>query len=104
MRSGPQCSSNPSPGQSNGAARSVADPPRDLPEYHVHETEYGTLYQTQLWDYDTPIKESMEAFHEVVRTAHARYMVAIENALHDAEKHGRISFVTMQDPVDLIYR
>ena len=39
-------------------------------------TDYVDLYQIHRWDYDTPIEETMEALHEVVKAGKARYIGA----------------------------
>src|SRR5207248_5713434 len=74
-------------------------------------TEYVDLYQIHRWDYDTPIEETMEALHDVVKAGKARYIGAtamfawqFQKALHVAETHGWTRFVSMQDHLNLIYR
>src|SRR5437667_4665350 len=74
-------------------------------------TDYVDLYQIHRWDYDTPIEETMEALHDVVRAGKARYIGAsamfawqFQKALHVAEKNGWTRFVSMQDHLNLIYR
>jgi 1-deoxyxylulose-5-phosphate synthase len=74
-------------------------------------TEYVDLYQIHRWDYRTPIEETMEALHDVVKAGKARYIGAsamyawqFQKALHVAEKHGWTRFVSMQDHLNLIYR
>src|SRR5271155_4149342 len=74
-------------------------------------TDYVDLYQIHRWDYQTPIEETMEALHEVVRAGKARYIGAsamfawqFQKALHVAEKYGWTRFVSMQDHLNLIYR
>jgi 1-deoxyxylulose-5-phosphate synthase len=74
-------------------------------------TDYVDLYQIHRWDYDTPIEETMEALHDVVRAGKARYIGAsamfawqFQKALHVAEQHGWTRFVTMQNHLNLIYR
>src|SRR6266542_3596432 len=74
-------------------------------------TDYVDLYQIHRWDYQTPIEETMEALHDVVRAGKARYIGAsgmfawqFQKALHVAEKHGWTRFVSMQDHLNLIYR
>jgi aryl-alcohol dehydrogenase-like predicted oxidoreductase len=74
-------------------------------------TEYVDLYQIHRWDYRTPIEETMEALHDVVKAGKARYIGAsamfawqFQRALHVAEKHGWTRFVSMQDHLNLIYR
>lgn len=73
--------------------------------------DYVDLYQTHRWDYDTPIEETMEALHEVVKAGKARYIGAssmhawqFAKAQHIAEKNGWTKFSTMQPMVNLIYR
>src|SRR3984893_63640 len=74
-------------------------------------TDYVDLYQIHRWDYQTPIEETMEALHEVVRAGKARYIGAsamfawqFQKALHVAEKYGWTRFVSMQDHLNLIHR
>ncbi len=74
-------------------------------------TDYVDLYQIHRWDYQTPIEETMEALHDVVKAGKARYIGAsamsswqFQKALHVAEKHGWTRFVSMQDHFNLIYR
>ena len=74
-------------------------------------TEYVDLYQIHRWDYGTPIEETMEALHDVVKAGKARYIGAssmfawqFAKALHVAEINGWTRFVTMQDHLNLLYR
>src|ERR1700738_3709776 len=74
-------------------------------------TEYVDLYQIHRWDYQTPIEETMEALHDVVRAGKARYLGAsamfawqYQKALYIAEKQGWTRFVSMQDHLNLLYR
>jgi aryl-alcohol dehydrogenase-like predicted oxidoreductase len=74
-------------------------------------TDYVDLYQIHRWDYETPIEETLEALHDVVKAGKARYIGAsamfawqFQKALHVAEKHGWTRFVSMQDHLNLIYR
>src|ERR1700744_3085634 len=74
-------------------------------------TDYVDLYQIHRWDYGTPIEETMEALHDVVKAGKARYIGAssmyawqFAKALHVAESHGWTRFVTMQNYVNLLYR
>src|SRR5919202_2765750 len=74
-------------------------------------TDYVDLYQIHRWDYDTPIEETMEALHDVVKAGKARYIGAsamyawqFQKALHVAETHGWTRFVSMQNHLNLIYR
>jgi len=74
-------------------------------------TDYVDLYQIHRWDYDTPIEETVEALHNVVRSGKARYVGAssmhawqFAKALHVAERHGWTRFVSMQNHYNLIYR
>jgi aryl-alcohol dehydrogenase-like predicted oxidoreductase len=74
-------------------------------------TEYVDVYQIHRWDYQTPIEETMEALHDVVKAGKARYIGAsamyawqFQRALHVAETYGWTRFVSMQDHLNLIYR
>lgn len=74
-------------------------------------TDYVDLYQIHRWDYDTPIEETMEALHDVVKAGKARYIGASAmyawqflKAQHVAEKNGWTRFVSMQNHYNLIYR
>jgi aryl-alcohol dehydrogenase (NADP+) len=74
-------------------------------------TDYVDLYQTHRWDQETPIEETMEALHDVVRAGKARYIGAssmyawqFAKAQFVAEKHGWTKFVSMQNHYNLIYR
>lgn len=74
-------------------------------------TDYVDLYQIHRWDYHTPIEETMEALHDVVKAGKARYIGAssmfawqFAKALHVAQRHGWTRFVTMQDHYNLINR
>ena len=74
-------------------------------------TDYVDLYLIHRWDYQTPIEETMEALHDVVRAGKARYLGAsamfawqFQKALHIAEKYGWTRFVSMEDHLNLIYR
>jgi len=75
------------------------------------ETDYVDLLQIHRWDYDTPIEETMEALHDIVKAGKARYIGAsamyawqFQKALHIAEKHGWTRFVSMQNHYNLMYR
>ncbi|WP_410511225.1 aldo/keto reductase [Paenibacillus sp. BR2-3] len=74
-------------------------------------TDYVDLYQIHRWDYHTPIEETMEALHDVVKAGKARYIGASAmfawqflKALHVAENNGWTRFVSMQNHYNLIYR
>jgi 1-deoxyxylulose-5-phosphate synthase len=74
-------------------------------------TDYVDLYQIHRWDYRTPIEETMEALHELVKSGKVRYIGAssmfawqFAKALHVAESHGWTRFVSMQNYVNLLYR
>jgi aryl-alcohol dehydrogenase-like predicted oxidoreductase len=73
--------------------------------------DYVDLYQIHRWDNRTPIEETMEALHDVVRSGKARYIGAssmfawqFAKAQHVAERNGWTKFVTMQNHYNLIYR
>jgi aryl-alcohol dehydrogenase-like predicted oxidoreductase len=74
-------------------------------------TDYVDLYQIHRWDHATPIEETMEALHDVVRMGKARYLGAssmygwqFAKAQHVAERHGWTPFVSMQNHYNLLYR
>ncbi|MBF8778198.1 aldo/keto reductase [Pseudomonas fulva] len=74
-------------------------------------TDYVDLYQIHRWDYHTPIEETMEALHDVVRAGKARYIGAssmyawqFAKAQHVAATHGWTRFVSMQNYLNLLYR
>ncbi len=74
-------------------------------------TDYVDLYQIHRWDPSTPIEETMEALHDVVRAGKARYLGAssmhawqFAKAQHVAERHGWTPFVSMQPHYNLVYR
>jgi aryl-alcohol dehydrogenase-like predicted oxidoreductase len=74
-------------------------------------TEYVDLYQIHRFDPHTPLEETLEALHDVVKAGKARYIGAssmyawqFARALHLAERHGWTRFVSMQNYVNLLYR
>ena len=74
-------------------------------------TEYIDLYQIHRWDYNTPIEETMEALHDVVKAGKARYIGAssmyawqFAKAQYTAELHGWTKFISMQNHYNLLYR
>jgi aryl-alcohol dehydrogenase-like predicted oxidoreductase len=73
--------------------------------------EYVDLYQIHRWDYATPIEETLEALHDVVKAGKARYIGAssmyawqFAKALFLADRHGWTRFATMQDHYNLLNR
>jgi 1-deoxyxylulose-5-phosphate synthase len=73
--------------------------------------DYVDLYQTHRWDYGTPIEETLEALHDIVKSGKARYIGASSmfawqfcRALYVADRHGWTRFVTMQDHYNLLNR
>ena len=74
-------------------------------------TEYVDLYQIHRWDYETPLEETLEALHDVVKAGKARYIGASSmyawqfcQALYVADRHGWTRFVSMQNHYNLLYR
>ena len=74
-------------------------------------TDYIDLYQIHRWDHRTPIEETMEALHDVVKAGKARYIGAssmwawqFSKAQYTAELHGWTKFVTMQNHYNLLQR
>jgi aryl-alcohol dehydrogenase-like predicted oxidoreductase len=75
------------------------------------DMDYVDLYQIHRWDYRTPIEETMEALHDIVRAGKARYVGAssmfawqFAKAQHAADRHGWTRFVSMQNHYNLLYR
>jgi aryl-alcohol dehydrogenase-like predicted oxidoreductase len=73
--------------------------------------DYVDLYQIHRWDYATPIEETLEALHDVVKAGKARYIGAssmyawqFAKSLFLADRHGWTRFVTMQDHYNLLNR
>jgi aryl-alcohol dehydrogenase-like predicted oxidoreductase len=74
-------------------------------------TDYVDLYQIHRWDYETPIEETLEALHDIVKAGKARYIGAssmhawqFHKALNLQAANGWARFVAMQNYVNLIYR
>ena len=75
------------------------------------QMDYVDLYQIHRWDEETPIEETLEALHDVVKAGKVRYIGAssmfswqFAKALSLAEKHGWTRFVSMQNHYNLLYR
>ncbi|MBB5827714.1 aldo/keto reductase [Micromonospora carbonacea] len=73
--------------------------------------DHVDLYQVHRWDHRTPIEETLEALHDVVRAGKVRYLGASSmyawqfgKALHTARLHGWTPFVSMQNYYNLMYR
>jgi len=74
-------------------------------------TDYVDLYQIHRFDYETPIEETLEALHDVVKSGKARYIGAssmfawqFAQMLNTADRRGLTRFVTMQNHYNLVYR
>jgi 1-deoxyxylulose-5-phosphate synthase len=74
-------------------------------------TEFVDLYQIHRWDPHTPIEETLEALHDVVKAGKARYIGAssmwawqFSKALHVSERNVWTRFVSMQDHYNLLNR
>ncbi len=74
-------------------------------------TDYVDLYQIHRWDPETPIEETLEALHDIVKAGKVRYLGAssmyawqLAKALHTADQHGWTRFVSMQNHYNLVYR
>ena len=74
-------------------------------------TDYVDLYQIHRWDYTTPIEETLEALHDVVKSGKVRYIGAssmfawqFAKALYLADMNGWTRFVSMQPYYNLLYR
>ena len=75
------------------------------------QTDYVDLYQIHRWDYETPIEETLEALHDVVKSGKVRYIGAssmyawqFTKSLYLADLHGWTRFVSMQNHYNLLYR
>jgi aryl-alcohol dehydrogenase-like predicted oxidoreductase len=75
------------------------------------QTDYVDLYQIHRWDYETPIEETLEALHDVVKSGKVRYIGAssmhawqFTKALYLTDLHGWTRFVSMQNHYNLLYR
>ncbi|MBR0551116.1 aldo/keto reductase [Stakelama marina] len=74
-------------------------------------TDYVDLYQIHRFDDDTPMEETLEALHDVVKAGKARYIGAssmyawqFATMLHLSEANGWTRFSSMQNYVNLLYR
>jgi len=74
-------------------------------------TDYVDLYQIHRFDYTTPIEETVEALHDIVKAGKARYVGAssmyawqFATMLHVADTNGWTRFVAMQNHYNLVYR
>jgi 1-deoxyxylulose-5-phosphate synthase len=74
-------------------------------------TDYVDLYQIHRWDHETPIEETLEALHDIVKAGKARYLGASSmyawqfcKALSLADRHGWTRFISMQNHYNLLYR
>ncbi|HLJ16830.1 MAG TPA: aldo/keto reductase [Bryobacteraceae bacterium] len=94
---------------------------RGLSRKHIHhaiddslkrlQTDYVDLYQIHRFDYHTPVEETLEALHDVVKAGKALYIGAssmyvwqFAKMLYTARQLGLTAFVTMQNHYNLIYR
>jgi aryl-alcohol dehydrogenase-like predicted oxidoreductase len=74
-------------------------------------TDYIDLYQMHRFDSETPLEETLEALHEVVKAGKVRYLGAssmwawqFAKAQHLAQAHGWTRFASMQNHYNLVYR
>jgi aryl-alcohol dehydrogenase-like predicted oxidoreductase len=74
-------------------------------------TDYIDLYQIHRWDYHTPLEETLEALHDLVKMGKVRYLGASSmfawqlcKALYVAERNGWTRFIAMQNHLNLLYR
>lgn len=75
------------------------------------QMDYIDLYIIHRWDYNTPIEETMETLHDIVKSGKVRYIGAsamyawqFAKAQHVADKNGWTQFVSMQNHLNLLYR
>ncbi|MGV4980576.1 aldo/keto reductase [Streptomyces sp. NRAIS4] len=74
-------------------------------------TDYVDLYQIHRYDHATPVEETMEALHDLVKAGKVRYIGAssmyaweFSKLQYTAERHGWTKFVSMQNHYNLLYR
>ncbi|MCB0011741.1 MAG: aldo/keto reductase [Anaerolineales bacterium] len=74
-------------------------------------TDYIDLYQIHRWDYETPIEETLEALHDLIKAGKVRYIGAssmwawqFAKAQYTADLNGWTRFVSMQNHYNLLYR
>ncbi len=94
---------------------------RGLSRKHIHhavdaslrrlQVDYIDLYQIHRFDHETPIEETMEALHDLVKAGKVLYIGAssmyawqLANMQFAAERHGWTKFATMQNHYNLLYR
>jgi 1-deoxyxylulose-5-phosphate synthase len=75
------------------------------------QTSYIDLYQIHRWDYETPIEETLEALHDIVKAGYVRYIGAssmfayqFAKSLYTSDLKGYSRFVSMQNHYNLLYR
>ena len=75
------------------------------------KTDYVDLYQVHRWDYNTPVEETLEALHDIVKAGKSLYIGAssmyswqFAKSLFTSDLHGWTRFVSMQPHYNLIYR
>ena len=73
-------------------------------------TDYIDLYIVHRWDYHTPVEETMNVLHDLVKVGKVRYIGGsamyawqFQKALHVAEKNGWTRFVSMQNHLNLMH-
>ena len=74
-------------------------------------TDYVDLYQIHRWDNKTPVEETLQALHDLIKSGKVRYIGAssmyswqFAKALLLADRHGWTRFVSMQNHYNLLYR
>ncbi|MBD1598372.1 aldo/keto reductase [Pseudomonas typographi] len=74
-------------------------------------TDYIDLYEIHRWDYHTPLEETLEALHDLVKMGKVRYLGASSmyawqlcKALYVADRNGWTRFIAMQNHLNLLYR
>jgi 1-deoxyxylulose-5-phosphate synthase len=75
------------------------------------QTDYIDLYQIHRWDYQTPIEETLEALHDLVKAGYVRYIGAssmfayqFAKSLYKSDLHHWTRFISMQNHYNLLYR
>ena len=74
-------------------------------------TDYVDLYQIHRWDPRTPLEETLEALHDVVKAGKALHIGAssmyawqFSKALYTSRLHGWTEFISMQNHINLLNR
>ena len=107
----PRCSTRWATGRTSAGCRACTSCSAIDDSLRRLGTDYVDLYQIHRYDPQTPIEETLEALHDVVKAGKARYIGAssmyawqFAQALYLADQHGWTRFVSMQNHYNLVYR